>query len=184
MERRLNFILVGLAAIIAILASIILFQPSPFTQNMMGGSGMMSYMTGTNMSMPLLWPTILTISSLAILLGVAYAIAFPPIKTSEEGAPATPVVSPAVSRNGELRDPLSVLIRASKLEEGAVLQVLHDSGGVCRQKDVVFKTGLSKLKVHRIIARLADRNIIQVKRIGKTNELTLPNWLMQNKSES
>jgi uncharacterized membrane protein len=173
---------VALAAIIAILSSIIVFQPNPFTQSMMGGSGMMSGMTGASMNMPFLWPSILTISSVAILLGVAYAIAFPPIKTSEEGA-AAPIVSPIMSRDGELRDPLSVLIRASKPEEGSVLQVLHDSRGVCRQKDVVFKTGLSKLKVHRIIARLADRNIIQVKKIGKTNELTLPHWLMQDKPE-
>lgn len=136
------------------------------------------------MSMPFLWPSILTISLAAIALSVAYAIAFPRIKTSEEEGPATPIVSPIESRHGELRDPLSVLIRASKPEEGAILQVVHDSGGVCRQKDVVFKTGLSKLKVHRIIARLADRNIIQVKRIGKTNELTLPSWLIQDKPEA
>lgn len=179
MVRKILFVLLAFAAVFAIFSSIILLQPKPLTSSMMGESGMMSGTLEQSMSMPFLWPSILTISSAVILIGLVYAIVFPPIKMSEVAvATVAPISTEA------LRDPLSVLIRASKPDEGSVLQVLHDSDGVCRQKDIVFKTGLSKLKVHRIIARLAERGVVQVKSIGKTNEITLPSWLMQSQPES
>lgn len=180
MVRKTLFVLLAFAAVLAIFSSIILLQPKPLTSSGMGQSGMMSGMMEESMSMPLLWPSILTISSAAILIGLTYAIAFPTIKTNE-GAVAN--LTAPISTEAP-RDPLAVLIRASKPDEGSVLQVLHDSGGVCRQKDIVFKTGLSKLKVHRVIARLAERRIVQVKRIGKMNEITLPSWLMQSQTDS
>lgn len=179
MVKKILFVLLAFAAAFAIFSSIILLQPKPLISSMMGKSGMMAGMMEESMSMPLLWPSILTISSAAILIGLAYAIAFPTIKMSEVAVTTVAPISTEAPR-----DPLSVLIRASKPDERSVLQVLHDSGGVCRQKDIVFKTGLSKLKVHRIIARLAERGIVQAKRIGKTNEITLPSWLMQSQPES
>lgn len=142
--------------------------------------GTMSGMMGESMvTMPILWPSVLTVSSVAVLIGLAYLIAFPTIKFSES--------DPSVATNpvsvGTL-DPLTILIRVSKPDERAVLEVLRGTGGICRQKDIVFKTGLSKIKVHRIIARLAERGAIQVKKTGKTNEVTVPNWLMQNRSDT
>ena len=180
MVSKILFVLLAFAAVFAIFSSIILLQPKPLTSGGMGQSGMMSGMMEESMSMPLLWPSILTISSAAFLTGLGYVIAFPTIKTS--GVAVENVAAP-ISAEAQ-RDPLSVLIRASKPDEGSVLQVIHDSGGACRQKDIVFKTGLTKLKVHRIIARLAERGIVRVKRMGKTNEITLPSWLMQSHPES
>lgn len=178
MRRNLVFILLVFAAFFTALSSLIVFRPEPVTSGMM--PGMMSSMMGESMSStPLLWPTALTMSALAILVGLVYLIAFPTIKLSESDA----ALSTNYVSTGAL-DPLAVLIRVSKPEERAVLEVLRNSGGVCHQKDIVFKTGLSKIKVHRIIARLAERGAIQVKRIGKTNEVTIPAWLIQNRADS
>lgn len=178
LTRKLSFILLAFAAVVIIFSSLMVFQPQPITSSMMHGS--MSGMMGESMvTMPLLWPSVLTTSSVAVLIGLAYLIAFPTIKFSESDAS---VATDPISA-GTL-DPLSILIRVSKPEERAVLEVLHGSGGLCRQKDIVFKTGLSKIKVHRIIARLAERGAIQVKKIGKTNEITVPNWLMQSRPDT
>ena len=153
------------------------FHPQPITSSMMPGT--MSGMMGESMvTMPLLWPSVLTISSVAVLIGLAYLIAFPTIKFNESDAS---VATDPISA-GTL-DPLTILIRVSKPDERTVLEVLRGSRGICRQKYIVFKTGLSKIKVHRIIARLAERGAIQVKKIGKTNEVTVPNSLMQNWSD-
>ena len=172
MRRKLLLILFPFAAILVVLSSLMVIHPQSVTSTMM--PGMMTRMMGESIStMPLLWPSVLTISGVAIFIGLAYLIAFPTIKYSED-APAVVTVPTSV----ETLDPLSMLIRVSKPDERAVLEVLRGSGGVCRQRDIVFKTGLSKLKVHRIIARFAERGAIQVKKMGKTNEVTVPSWLM------
>lgn len=130
-------------------------------------------------TMPFLWPSVLTISAAAVFIGLGYLIAFPTIKYSKDESPGL-----TIPTSVETLDPLSILIRVSKPDERAVLEVLRASGGACRQKDIVFKTGLSKIKVHRIIARLAERGALQVKRMGKTNEVTAPTWLMQSRPDS
>jgi uncharacterized membrane protein len=68
-------------------------------------------------------------------------------------------------------------MRVLKADERAALEVLRNSGGRCLQKDITYKAGLSKLKTHRVVARLAERGVIQVKKVGKTNEITVPAWL-------
>lgn len=156
-------------------------HPQSVTSTMM--PGVMGHMMGESIStMPLLWPSVLTISAAAIFIGLAYLIAFPAIKYSQETSPVVTV--PTVPTSVETLDPLNILIRVSKPDERAVLEVIRSNRGVCRQKDIVFKTGLSKIKVHRIIARLAERGAVQVKRTGKTNEVAVPSWLMQNRPDS
>lgn len=175
---KLPLVLLAFAAIVTVLSSLMVFHPQPITSSMM--SGMMSHIVGESMTnMPLLWPSLLTISAAVVLIGLGYLIAFPAIKFSEVMAP----VATDPFSTGAL-DPLTILIRVSKPDERAVLEVLRGSGGMCRQKDIVFKTGLSKIKVHRILARLSERGAIQVKKTGKTNEVTVPNWLMRNRSDT
>ena len=76
---------------------------------------------------------------------------------------------------------MDIVMRVVKPDERVALEVLRNSAGVCLQKDITYKTGLSKLKTHRIIARLAERGIIQVRRVGKTNEIRVPSWLGTSK---
>ena len=178
MIRKLIFILLGFATIVSVFSSLMVLHPEPITSNKM--SGMMSSMMGESMGIvPLFWSSVLTIAAVVILFGLAYLVTFPAIKLSEDTATVSTDTASA-----ENLDPLAVLIRVSKPDERAVLEVLRGNGGVCRQKDIVFKTGLSKLKVHRIIARLAERGAIQVKKMGKTNEVTIPSWLLQNRPDS
>lgn len=113
-----------------------------------------------------------------ILVGVAgaggavYFVAYPEIRT-------TP---PLTAKGAEERDPGSemgwaVLMRTSNPEEKKVLEVLAAHGGSYLQKFVVKEAGLSRLKTHRIVSRLAERGVVAVERKGNTNQVTFAPWV-------
>ena len=58
-------------------------------------------------------------------------------------------------------------------------EVLNAHNGKYLQKYIRNETGLSRLKTHRIIARLADRGIVSLEKTGNTNQVFLANWLQQ-----
>jgi uncharacterized membrane protein len=70
-----------------------------------------------------------------------------------------------------------VLIKTSKPDERKVLEVLASHDGKYLQKLIVKETGLSKLRIHRIIARLEERGILNVVESGNTNQVSLADWL-------
>ncbi len=129
--------------------------------------------------MSFFWPMVLAASTSVAIAVVAYVIAFPTIR----------YVAPRQEETGlilsDMSDAIDVVMRVSKPDERAVLEVLKQSEGVCLQKDIVYQTRLSKVKTHRIIARLAERGVIVVKKSGKTNEISIPAWLReQNRRET
>ncbi len=62
-------------------------------------------------------------------------------------------------------------------EERKVLDVLVSHDGKYLQKYMRTETGLSRLKIHRIVLRLAERGIVTMERRGNTNEVHLSSWL-------
>jgi len=52
------------------------------------------------------------------------------------------------------------------------------------QKDIRWKTGLSRVKTHRILFRLAKRGIVSAEKYYNTNKIVLASWLMKEKKES
>lgn len=167
MQRVTLFLLIILVASLAVISSVGTFLPRQMMMSDMGG------MMGEGSGMGnFLWPTVLTGSTAVIVIVLAYAILFPNIKYSTDTETKQEIAIPAASL-----DPMTVVMRVTKPDEQAALEVVRNSGGVCLQKDITYKTGLSKLKVHRIVARLAERGIIQVRRVGKTNEIKVPAWL-------
>jgi preprotein translocase subunit SecG len=167
MQRVTLFLLIIAVAVLAVISTFGTFLPR---QMMSGMGGMMG--EGSRMG-NFLWPSILSASTAVIVVAVTYVILFPSIKYSKEtqSKPEVPVTT------ADDLDPMSIVMRVVKPDERAALEVLRNSGGVCLQKDITYKTGVSKLKTHRIVARLAERGIIQVRKIGKTNEISAPAWL-------
>ena len=167
LRRSLLFLLLVVFAALALLSYFATFLPhETMMWRMMGGR--------TTAYLP---PMLLTISTTTAIIVLAYVIAFPNIRIASD------------ERTENIRhdfsfdsDPLSIVMRVSKPDEHAVLDVVNQSGGTCFQKDVLYKTGLSKLKTHRIVARLAERGIILVQKHGKTNQISLPNWLKKQSS--
>jgi predicted transcriptional regulator len=177
MRRAALLIVIFLASAIALLASVSVFLPQFFPQQMMTGmGGMMAQGAGVGMG-NLLWPMILSISIALLIVTVAYVLLFPNIKYTTELAASSQKTAAAVDH-----EPMEIVMRVVKPDERAALEVLIGNGGLCLQKDLTYKTGLSKLKTHRIVARLAERGIIQVKKVGRTNEISVPVWLRGDRS--
>ncbi|MEM5766187.1 MAG: MarR family transcriptional regulator [Candidatus Aenigmatarchaeota archaeon] len=57
--------------------------------------------------------------------------------------------------------------------ERKVLDAIIDAGGEVNQKKVVQATNLSKAKVSRVVKSLAERGLIEIKRLGRTNRLKI-----------
>jgi uncharacterized membrane protein len=62
-------------------------------------------------------------------------------------------------------------------EERRVVEVLAAHQGKYLQKYIRSETGYSRLQTHRIVARLAGRGIVTLKKTGNTNTVSLSNWL-------
>lgn len=60
----------------------------------------------------------------------------------------------------ERRDLALLLSKLLTDEEARVVEVLIESDGTILQREIPYRTGMSKLKVHRIITRLADRSLL------------------------
>ena len=76
--------------------------------------------------------------------------------------------------------PIASVSKTLTMEERKVLDVLISHNGKYLQKYIRAETGLSRLKTHRIVTRLAERGIVTLERSGNTNEVHLSTWL-QNK---
>jgi len=170
MRRITLLLLVIFLVVLATIASVGTFLPHQMMMPRMMGERYGGYAM-------MLWPAILTTSLAAIVGAAIYTIAFPNIRYS--GSNESGEGDASADRTA---DPLDIVIRVSKPDERAVLQFLKQRGGICYQKDITYKTGLSKLKTHRIVARLAERGIIQVRKAGKTNQIIVPAWLRGQQS--
>jgi len=69
------------------------------------------------------------------------------------------------------------VMKALHEDERKVCMALWKEGGTALQKDVRWVTGLSKVKTHRVVSRLASRGVIAVEKNGKENRLSLASWL-------
>jgi uncharacterized membrane protein len=82
-----------------------------------------------------------------------------------------------VSSNSKVGGSCEVLLKTMTPEEQKVLNVLIAHNGKYLQKYVVKESGLSRLKIHRIVARFAKRGIVSVKEFGNTNEIVVSDWV-------
>ena len=118
----------------------------------------MGQMMGVMSQMSLVWLVI--VGCIIGIVGVlVYYVAFPEIKSPPH----------EVKESGSY----DVILRFLKEDEKKVVEFLRNSGNESLQKDIVKDTGFSKIKTHRILARLAERGLITAQRQGKTNRVRL-----------
>ena len=89
-------------------------------------------------------------------------------------------VSGKTSSAGMTESPTTAYDSISKTltsEENQVLDSLKSHGGRHLQKYIRSETGLSRLKIHRIVARLAERGIVTLEKTGNTNQVVLADWI-------
>ncbi|MGO9644499.1 MAG: helix-turn-helix transcriptional regulator [Candidatus Bathyarchaeia archaeon] len=126
-----------------------------------GGIGMMM---GSGMLAAMLWPTVLIAIAAAPII-VGYDLLVPKIspRRISEAAPV------------DYRD---AVLRLLKDDERSLIEALTRSGGTAFQRDLQHAIGFSKVKTHRVIARLAERRLVEVTPVGKTNRIHMPAWLV------
>ena len=102
---------------------------------------------------------------------VAYSMIFPEIVMEndeklkpEEGFPAS----------------FEGVMKVLRDDEREVCMAIWKKGGTALQNDVRWMTGLSKVKTHRVVARLASRGVITVRKEDRRNRLSLAPWLCKN----
>jgi predicted transcriptional regulator len=103
--------------------------------------------------------------------GLVYFLMFPEIKTPSQAKSAEQFSFQNATTAYE------AIVKTLTDEERKVIQVLTAHNGTYLQKYIRKEAGLSRLKTHRILARLADRGIVTLKKSGNTNEVQLADWL-------
>ncbi len=182
MRRTIAFLLLIVADAIALVAILtwylVSYQPH-------GGSvgGVMGQMMGGGSTEGMtampggVWTALVALVVVAMMgvVGLGYFLAYPEIRLG--AAPAPPPAQPHTAPEGGSEMSWDVLMRTAKPEEQKVLGVLAAHDGSYLQKFVVKEAGLSKLKTHRIVSRLAERGVVTVERSGNTNQVTLAPWV-------
>ena len=154
----------------------------------MGGSmgGMMGGVPQTSVQNPalpyfgVLFVVLIGVTVLGVV-GLAYFVAFPEIKTGV--APVN--CEPSLQGNAVAQAPknqcvpFESVLKTLTAEERSVIEVLVAHDGKYLQKYIRKETGLSRLKTHRIVARLAERGIVSLEKTGNTNQVFLAKWLRQ-----
>jgi uncharacterized membrane protein len=134
-------------------------------------SGMMDGMNGES---SVVWLLVFVVPLVAALIIIVYIVAFPPIKQAKT-ATETPET---VSQAPQSKQTLDAVLKVLNEDERKVVETLASAKeGSMLQKEIRWKTNLSRVKVHRVVARLAERDIVQVKKQDNTNKVTLSDWI-------
>jgi len=144
---------------------------------MMGGNGNPSSTVQTpaanqNTVLPLIGFAALIGAALTGTGGAVYFLKFPKIGIAE---PTT--ISAVSCLSQETVTPYESVSKTLTAEERTVLDILVSHNGKYLQKYIRAETGLSRLKTHRIVSRLAERGIVTLEKSGNTNEVYLSSWL-------
>jgi uncharacterized membrane protein len=111
------------------------------------------------------------------IVGLAYYLLYPQIRIGAvHPQPTFKIISPHASSE---TSPYNAVSKTLTEEERKIINVLNAHNGKYLQKYIRSETGLSRLKTHRIIARLADRGIVSLEKTGNTNQVFLADWLQK-----
>ncbi len=141
-----------------------------------GGGGAHSYASG----LWLLPVGLLLLVAIGIVV-VGYQAVLPEIKNPP--ASNTPGPRPGPVPVQATTTSLEVVPRTLKPDEKKAFDVLLAHDGRHLQKLLKSETGLSRLQVHRAVSRLAERNLVRLKTVGNTNEVSIAGWALGDRKE-
>ena len=125
-----------------------------------------------------LWLVLFVVPLVIVVAVFGYALVFPEL--SKDKLKEKPSSVPTVKE----REPaLDAVLRVLNDDERKVIETLVAEGGTMLQKDIRWKTGLSRVKTHRILFRLAKRGIVSAEKYYNTNRITLADWLRKEKKK-
>ena len=77
------------------------------------------------------------------------------------------------AKEAESRITVDMLLSFLSSEERKAVSFLADNHGVCLQSELSRLPGMSRLKAHRVVQRLSQKEIVSAERHGKINKLRL-----------
>lgn len=150
---------------------------SGMMSSMMEGSTVQTPATTQNPGLSLTGFVALIGAALTGVGGVVYFLKVPKIGMAEPTA-----ISTVSSLSQEAVTPYESVSKTLTAEERTVMDILVSHDGKYLQKYIRAETGLSRLKTHRIVSRLAERGIVTLQQSGNTNEVHLSSWLQNSRS--
>ncbi|MBE0512184.1 hypothetical protein IBX38_03945 [Candidatus Bathyarchaeota archaeon] len=124
------------------------------------------------------WLVLFVVPLVVVVAVLGYALIFPEFSGGKPEEKPSPV--PTVEK-GE--SALGAVLRVLNDDERKVIETLVAEGGTMLQKDIRWKTGLSRVKTHRVLFRLAKRGIVSAEKYYNTNKITLADWLTKEKKK-
>lgn len=162
--RSSTFIFILVVAVVASILGLFFFV----FEGGLGGRG-----PGMGAEIPRSFWLVLFVVPLVVAVAVlGYALVFPELGEKKPDGKSSSV--PEVEK-GE--SALNAVLRVLNEDERKVIEILVAEGGTMLQKDIRWKTGLSRVKTHRILFRLAERGIVSAEKYYNTNKITLADWL-------
>src|SRR4030066_2313651 len=185
--RRVNLFLtiliISLASLITLtVVGVAVFTYAPasgsqYPQSWMGDMwGMMGGAMPTSVQNPMLpYFGVLFVVLIGVTVtgigGLAYYVVFPEIRKSVAVETAEPILKSCVAEKPQSNvSAYESVLKTLTTEERKVVEVLETHDGKYLQKYIRKETGLSRLKTHRIVARLAERGIVTLEERGNTNQ--------------
>jgi len=141
-----------------------------------GGFGGRGYGMGAEVPRSV-WLVLFGVPLVVAVAVLVYALVFPEL--SEERPVEKPSSVPAI---GKGESALDAVLRVLNDDERKVVETLVAEGGTMLQKDIRWKTGLSRVKTHRVLFRLNKRGIVSAEKYYNTNKIFLADWLTKEKS--
>ena len=200
--RKVNvflvLLIVSLASLIVLIGVgfAVFASGSQYTSNWMGemwgsmGGGMGGMMGGVpqapvqNPALPFFGVLFVVLIGVTVVgvVGLAYFVAFPEIKSGVAPVACEPILQGNAVKQASKSQCLAFesVLKTLSVEERSVVEVLAAHNGKYLQKYIRNETGLSRLKTHRIVARLAERGIVSLEKAGNTNQVFLADWLKQS----
>jgi hypothetical protein len=186
--RRVNIFLISLLSSISalLILTVIGFGVSSSpqgTQQYPGWMGQMSGMMGqtgttiaTGNSALYFWSLFAVVAAFTIIstIGIVYYLVYPQIRM---GIAYSQNQLSNNQPNKGAATPYESIEKTLTEDERKVINVISAHEGKYLQKYITKEAGLSKLKTHRIVTRLAERGIVSLEKTGNTNQVTLANWL-------
>jgi uncharacterized membrane protein len=172
MGRGIAILVVAL--VVVSLAGLVLFY---FAGSGGAGRGFGAQNAQSSLDQRSLWLFVFAVPLAVALVVAVYAVLFPQIKVEKK-----PALTTAAQTTAEKSQTLEAVMRVLNADEQKVINALGSSAdGAMLQKDIRWKAGLSRVKTHRVLARLAARGIVKAEKYYNTNRIVLADWIANDK---
>lgn len=115
--------------------------------------------------------SVLIIVVIISVVAIVYFLIFPELKIGQAKTQLNKDLSSKQTKA------IESIRRTLNEDEKKIFEVLETHNGIYLQKYLGKETGLTRLKIHRILSRFAERELITLEKKGNTNEVQLKDWL-------